>query len=71
MTLDIELTTKKPTPTRNYEVICISVYKDDLRFLDAMVARLKEKGMTNMSRSRLIRRALKQSGLEDSLLRNR
>jgi hypothetical protein len=67
MSLDIALPVKKPTPARSYEVICISMYKGDLDLLDAMVARLKEKGVTNMSRSRLIRYALRQSGLEESI----
>ncbi len=49
--------TKKKKPD-HYEVICISMYKDDLARLDAAVARLKEKGHRKMSRSALIRYAL-------------
>jgi hypothetical protein len=46
---------KKPD---HYEVICISLYKDDLARLDAAVKRLKSKGHRKMSRSALIRYAL-------------
>jgi hypothetical protein len=48
---------RKPKPT-HYEVLCISMYRDDLDRLDAEVARLKESGHTKMSRSGLIRFAL-------------
>ena len=47
----------KPKPT-HYEVLCISMYRDDLDRLDAEVARLKASGHTKMSRSGLIRFAL-------------
>ena len=46
---------KKPD---HYEVICISLYKEDLARLDAMVKDLKESGHRKMSRSALIRYAL-------------
>lgn len=46
---------KKPD---HYEVICISLYKEDLARLDAMVKDLKESGHRKMSRSALIRFAL-------------
>ena len=42
----------------HYEVICISMYKDDLARLDAKVAELKRTGHRKMSRSALIRYAL-------------
>ncbi len=42
----------------HYEVICISLYKDDLARLDAKVAELKSSGHRKMSRSSLIRFAL-------------
>jgi len=48
---------KKVKPS-HYEVICISMYKEDLARLDALVARLKEEGHRKMSRSALIRFAL-------------
>jgi hypothetical protein len=57
---------KKPD---HYEVICISLYKDDLARLDAAVERLKKKGHRKMSRSALIRYALDtmdESGLPKS-----
>ncbi len=47
----------KAKPT-HYEVICISMYSDDLSRLDAEVAKLKASGHTKMSRSGLIRFAL-------------
>ncbi len=48
---------RKPKPD-HYEVICISLYTDDLARLDAAVDRLKRKGHRKMSRSALIRYAL-------------
>ena len=42
----------------HYEVICISMYKDDLARLDAAVEKLKARGHRKMSRSALIRFAL-------------
>lgn len=52
---------KRPT---HYEVICISLYKEDLARLDAKVATLKESGHRKMSRSALIRYALDHVDLE-------
>jgi len=46
-----------PKPT-HYKVICISMYTDDLKKLDAMVDDLKARGLTKASRSALIRHAL-------------
>jgi len=42
----------------HYKVICISMYTGDLEKLDAMVDKLKAKGLTKASRSALIRHAL-------------
>lgn len=53
---------RKPKPD-HYEVICISLYKEDLARLDAMVAELKERGHRKMSRSALIRFALDTADL--------
>ncbi len=47
----------KPKPA-HYEVICISMYREDLDRLDEEVAKLKAAGHTKMSRSGLIRFAL-------------
>lgn len=47
----------------HYEVICISLYKEDLARLDAMVAELKQSGHRKMSRSALIRFALDTADL--------
>ena len=44
----------------HYEILCISMYKDDLARLDALVSSLKEQGHRKMSRSALIRFALDQ-----------
>ncbi len=49
---------KKKKKPDHYEVICISMYTDDLARLDAAVKRLKKKGHRKMSRSALIRYAL-------------
>jgi hypothetical protein len=48
----------KPKRAEHYEVICISMYKEDLERLDAKVAELKRAGHRKMSRSALIRFAL-------------
>ena len=50
---------KQPKPD-HYQVICISLYKEDLARLDEMVAELKASGHRKMSRSALIRFALDQ-----------
>lgn len=47
--------TEKP---EHYEVICISMYREDLSMLDEKVAALKAAGHRKMSRSGLIRYAL-------------
>ncbi|MCB9598521.1 MAG: hypothetical protein H6719_37750 [Sandaracinaceae bacterium] len=47
-----------------YEVICISLYKEDLRRLDEKVKLLKSNGHRKMSRSALIRYALDTADLE-------
>lgn len=51
----------KPKPKQkpeHYEVICISMYNEDLARLDRAVAQLKKAGHRKMSRSALIRFAL-------------
>lgn len=55
--------TKKAKPD-HYEVICISLYNEDLERLDAMVAKLKRQGHRKMSRSALIRFALDHAPVE-------
>lgn len=62
--------TARPVSTRDvakpthYKVICISMYTDDLKKLDAMVDDLKARGLTKASRSALIRHALAEVDLE-------
>lgn len=62
---------RRATPkATHYEVICISMYKDDLARLDRTVADLKRAGHRKMSRSALIRYALSTldpSGLPDPI----
>ncbi len=53
---------KKPD---HYDVICISLYKEDLAQLDEMVAKLKKQGHRKISRSALIRFALDQVDIRD------
>ncbi|MBW2507784.1 MAG: hypothetical protein JRE81_04070 [Deltaproteobacteria bacterium] len=53
---------KKPD---HYDVICISLYKEDLAQLDEMVARLKKRGHRKISRSALIRFALDRVDIRD------
>ncbi|MDD5726888.1 MAG: hypothetical protein PHC53_05850 [Patescibacteria group bacterium] len=52
-----EAPSSAPKPL-NYKVICISIYNDDLANLDEVVAQLKARGATRVSRSMLIRYAL-------------
>jgi len=52
---------KKPD---HYDVICISLYTEDLARLDKMVAKLKKQGHRRISRSALIRFALDQVDTE-------
>ena len=52
-----------PKP-EHYKVICISLYNQDLEGLDAMVEKLKSRGLTKANRSALIRHALEQVDLE-------
>ncbi len=49
---------KKQAKPEHYDVICISLYNEDLARLDAMVAKLKKRGHRRVSRSALIRFAL-------------
>lgn len=56
--------TRKPKPD-HYEVICISMYVEDLAALDAKVDALKQRGHRRMTRSALIRYALERLAVED------
>lgn len=47
-----------PKP-KSWETICISLYRADLKNLDNKVAQLRERGFKQMSRSELIRVALR------------
>jgi hypothetical protein len=55
--------TRDDKPT-HYKVICISIYNDDLKNLDDLVAQLKKRGLTKANRSALIRAALQQVDLD-------
>ena len=55
---------RRPKPAEvDYQVICISLYDEDLAALDAKVKGLKASGHRKMSRSALIRFALDQVDL--------
>ena len=56
---------KKAKKPDHYDVICISLYKEDLAQLDKMVAKLKKQGHRRVSRSALIRFALDQVDIQD------
>ena len=56
---------KKEKKPDHYDVICISLYKEDLEQLDKMVAKLKKQGHRRISRSALIRFALDQVEIQD------
>jgi len=49
---------------RPHKVICISLYHEDLKHLDALVEVLKRRDLLNANRSRLIRFAVKSMDLE-------
>jgi hypothetical protein len=56
---------KKSRPKGDhYEILCISMYVEDLARLDEKVARLKQAGHRRMTRSALIRLALDRLALE-------
>ncbi|MFN7702011.1 MAG: hypothetical protein ACK6CU_15010 [Deltaproteobacteria bacterium] len=55
---------RKPKPD-HYEIICISMYVEDLASLDAKVDTLKKSGHRRMTRSALIRYALERLAIED------
>jgi hypothetical protein len=47
-----------------YQVICISMYHSDIDELEDKVARLRDRGWTNMNKSLLIRIALRHLDAE-------
>lgn len=55
---------RKKAKAEHYEVICISLYNEDLERLDAKVKLLKDQGHRKMSRSALIRYALDTCDLD-------
>ncbi len=48
----------------HYKIICISMYIEDLKRLDAMVDMLKARGLTKANRSALLRYALGEVNLD-------
>lgn len=61
--LEVELNIRRtclPRDERTYEIIAISLYKADLVQLDRAVDKCKQAGMARMSRSQLLRIALKR-----------
>lgn len=55
----------RPPKPDHYDVICISMYTEDLASLDAKVEALKQRGHRRMTRSALIRYALERLAVED------
>jgi hypothetical protein len=53
---------KKDKPT-HYKIVCISLYNEDIRHLEALVAELKRRGHTKANKSQVIRAALDQLDL--------
>ncbi len=53
----------KPRPD-HYKVICISMYTEDLKRLDAVVKELKRRGYTKANRSAVLRVAVDQLDLD-------
>lgn len=62
--LDLDADPRGGEKALRYKVICISMYKDDLKRLDGMVESLKARGLTRANRSALIRYALGGVDLE-------
>lgn len=58
-------TSSRPPKPDHYDVICISMYTEDLVSLDAKVEALKQRGHRRMTRSALIRYALEKLAVED------
>jgi hypothetical protein len=56
---------KKAKKADHYEILCISMYVEDLARLDEKVAALKQGGHRRMTRSALIRLALDKIALGD------
>jgi hypothetical protein len=56
---------KEKAKPDHYDVICISLYTEDLARLDKMVEKLKKRGHRRISRSALIRFALDQVDIDD------
>lgn len=54
----------------DYTTICISLYFDDLASLEAAVKRCKSAGLRRMSKSQLIRIALRQLDLDSLIARS-
>lgn len=52
--------TKRHGEPQRYKIICVSMYRGDLDELDRRVDALKDRGWTHISRSKLIRIALKR-----------
>lgn len=57
--------TPKKAKADHYEILCISMYVEDLQRLDEKVAALKQGGHRRMTRSALIRLALDKLALDD------
>jgi hypothetical protein len=55
----------KQAKPEHYEIICISMYNEDLARLDEKVAALKQRGHRRMTRSALIRYALDRIALDE------
>lgn len=53
-----------PAPEPRFVTLCISTYPEDRDVMDAMVDQCKRAGLTRMSRSQLLRIALKRLDLE-------
>ncbi len=60
---------RRPRPKQpkaeHYEIICISIYNEDLARLDEKVSALKQRGHRRMTRSALIRYALDRVAIDD------
>ena len=56
---------RKRSAEKTWEVVCISLYPADLERIDATVAALRERGITNASRSWLLRFCAAKANVDD------
>ena len=54
----------KPEKPQHYKIVSISLYRDDIKRLEELVAELKRRGYSRANKSLIIRQALSQLDLD-------